>query len=249
MNKEFNKSLDIQDEKITEFIPFILQDLWALGGNPGVVVAMVKQNIILNQSSQIIDLGCGKGATIIALAQTFQGNYTGVDIVSEFIAEGNIKVKEINLYDSVVLKVEDLRNTLYDGIKYDVVIYGHDSDVLGSVFETLGVLLKKLKVGGYIIYETAFHDGRYEGGEYLSKGALYSAINNSGLQIVDQLKWDKDYMRRQNDKNNRLIKKRIGQLKEQYPSQSSLLDDFYLNQIQESKILDEFIECIAFILR
>lgn len=248
MSNEFNKSLDIQDDKITEFIPFILQDLWSLGGNPGIVIEIVKRNILLTQESQIIDLGCGKGATIIELAKSFPGNYTGVDIVSEFISEGKTKVKE-NQLSNCVLRAEDIRKTLSDDVEYDVVIYGHDSDVLGSIAETIRTLSKKLKVGGCIIYETAFHNGRYEGEEYLSKKALYSAINSSGVQIVDQMKWDKDYMRRQNETNNRLIKKRIEQLKEQYPSQSALLGDFYFNQIQESNILNEFVECIAFVLR
>ena len=72
MKSEFNKSLDIQDEEIAEFIPYILQDLWSLGGNPDVVVKIVKRNITLTPDSRIIDLGCGKGATLIELAKTLQ---------------------------------------------------------------------------------------------------------------------------------------------------------------------------------
>lgn len=248
MSNEFNKSLDIQDDKITEFIPIILQDLWSLGGNPDVVIELIRRNIMLTNDSQIIDLGCGKGATIIELAKNFPGNYTGVDIVSEFIAEGKTKIKE-NQFSRCVLMTENIQKTLSGKVKYDVVIYGHDSDILGSTTETLHVLSNKINVDGWIIYETAFQDGRYEGNDYLSEKALYAAINDSGVQIVDQIKWDKDYIRQQNEINNQLIKKRIEQLKELHPDQSALLDDFYFNQIQESNILNEFVECIAFALR
>lgn len=248
MSNEFNKSLDIQDDKITEFIPFILQDLWSLGGNPEVVIEIIRRNIMLTQESQIIDLGCGKGATIIELAKNFPGHYIGVDIVSEFIAEGKTKIKE-NQLSRCVLRTEDIQKTLSDSLNYDVMIYGHDSDLLGSPAETLHILSKKLNVAGWIIYETAFQDGRYEGGEYLSERALYAAINDSGVAIVDQIQWGKDDLRRQNEINNQWIKKRIEQLKGLYPDQSVLLDEFYFNQVQESNTLNEFVECITFALR
>ena len=89
--------------------------------------------------------------------------------------------------------------TIAAPVKYDVVIYGHDSDAFGSVTKTLQVLSKKIHEKGSIIYEAAFHDGRYKGTEYSSKEALYSAIKDSGLQIIAQSKWNREYIQRQNE--------------------------------------------------
>ena len=249
IKSEFNKSLDIRDESITPYIPFILKDLWALGGNPGAVIKILKQHVALKEDSQIIDLGCGKGATVIELAKTFPGNYKGIDIIPEFIEEGNARIRENQLSETVVLRQGNMCETIAAPVKYDVVIYGHDSDAFGSIAKTLQVLSKKINDDGSIIYETAFHDGRYKGTEYFSEEALYSEIKNSGLQIIAQLKWNREYIRRQNEANNRLIEKRIEQLKEQHPDQCRLFDNFYLNQIQESNILDEYVECITFALK
>ena len=218
--------MDIRDENITPFIPLILKDLWALGGNPGAVIKIMKQHVALKQDSQIIDLGCGKGTTVIELAKTFPGSYTGIDIIPEFIEEGNAEIRENQLSGTVVLRQENMCETIAAPVKYDVVIYGHDSDAFGSVAKTLRILSKKLNDGGSIIYETAFHDGRYKRTVYSSEEALYSAIKDSGLQIIAQLKWNREYIRRQNEANNRLIKKRIEQLKEQHPDKCRLFDCF-----------------------
>ncbi|PWW82891.1 hypothetical protein CR164_03905 [Prosthecochloris marina] len=246
---EFNTSLDIIDENITPFIPLIFKDLWTLGGNPDAVIKIMTQHVALREDSQIIDLGCGKGATVIELAKTFPGNYTGIDIIPEFIEEGNARIRENRLSGTVVLRQENMCETIAAPGKYDVVIYGHDSDAFGSVTKTLQVLSKKIHENGSIIYETAFHDGRYKGTEYSSEEALYSAIKDSGLRIIARLKWNREYIRRQNEANNRSIKKRIEHLKKQHPDKCRLFDRFYLNQIRESNILDEYVECIAFVLQ
>lgn len=246
---EFNTSLDIIDENITPFIPLIFKDLWTLGGNPDAVIKIMTQHVALREDSQIIDLGCGKGATVIELAKTFPGNYTGIDIIPEFIEEGNARIRKNRLSGTVVLRQENMCETIAAPGKYDVVIYGHDSDAFGSVTKTLQVLSKKIHENGSIIYKTAFHDGRYKGTEYSSEEALYSAIKDSGLRIIARLKWNREYIRRQNEANNRSIKKRIEQLKKQHPDKCRLFDRFYSNQIRESNILDEYVECIAFVLQ
>jgi len=102
VNNAFQKSLDIQDDRITPFIPFLLQDLWFLGCNYSVIPELIK-HIKPDKESRIIDLGCGKGATIIELAGMFPGTYTGVDIMAEFIEEGIKKTKDLKLSHKVTL--------------------------------------------------------------------------------------------------------------------------------------------------
>jgi cyclopropane fatty-acyl-phospholipid synthase-like methyltransferase len=249
MNNSLEKSLDIPDERITPFIPFLLQDLWTLGGNPNLVVELLKRNISITSNFQMIDLGCGKGATLFEMYKNFPANYTGIDLVPEFIAEGIKKIEHENLSSSMTLKAEDFIETLKQNKKYDLIIYGYDSDVLGTICETLLALKAIKKSNGYIVFESAFKHEEYEGKEYPSKTELFRDIDKSGLDILDFALWNKEFLRATNKQNNDFIKQRVEQLKIKHPNLSQLYDDFYRIQIGESKILDEYIECVAFLLK
>jgi len=78
-NEHFKKSLDIQDNQIVDYIPYLLQDLWALGGDPNIVIKLLERNNLLQDYKKVIDLGCGKGATIIELALRYNESYKGIE--------------------------------------------------------------------------------------------------------------------------------------------------------------------------
>jgi SAM-dependent methyltransferase len=109
--KEFQSSLDLTSEDLESFIPDLLKGLWELGSMPTYIIELIDRNSIGNRNS-IIDLGCGKGAVLIKLAQKFNIKATGVDIVQSFINEANNYAINYLVADKVEFKTEDILETV-----------------------------------------------------------------------------------------------------------------------------------------
>lgn len=248
MDEQLHASLDIDDGRILPHLPYLLQDLDALGGNPAVAVALLRRNPVLTAASRVIDLGCGKGATIRTLAAHFPGNFLGVDIIAEFIAAGQTAIAKAGL-DNCRLRVEDLRAAVARGDRFDLVIYGHDSDILGPCPTTLATLAGITAPGGHILYETAYDDGHDQGGGCPTESDLRRDLAASGVPIQDQEPWPEGALRHLNHANNQLIGQRVAELRQRFPEQAALFAAYWQKQLEESAYLDEHVQCIAFLLR
>jgi len=77
-----------------EFLPYLLQDLWALGSYPDQIVEVISSLNLQKDRTRILDLGCGKGALSISLAKKFGYKVKGIDAFSSFIEFANEKSKE-----------------------------------------------------------------------------------------------------------------------------------------------------------
>lgn len=244
----FKKSLDITDDLIIHFIPYLLQDLWSLGGYPEAAVALAARNDIIKKDKRIIDLGCGKGATIIELASKFDGIYKGVDLVDDFIKEGNEVLKDKALRGSVTLLTGDMVNEIKRSERYDLMIFGYDTDILGSVKESLLSIKNLLKPNGAIIFETVFRNEDYYNEEVLSWEMLKKEIDASGLKIKDKVIWDQEIVKKINKENNIKIKQRVDELVKLHPADKEVFYDYLNGQYKESEILDHDLTCITLLL-
>jgi 2-polyprenyl-3-methyl-5-hydroxy-6-metoxy-1,4-benzoquinol methylase len=74
------------------YIPYLLQDLWALGSSVEIILKVIKE-LELPKSAKVLDLGCGKGAVSIQIASRFGFHVTGIDAMEHFfrIRFGNQK--------------------------------------------------------------------------------------------------------------------------------------------------------------
>jgi cyclopropane fatty-acyl-phospholipid synthase-like methyltransferase len=249
MDDSFYRTLDIQDERILEFIPYLLADLWSLGGNPEVVVELAEKHVPLSFESSIIDLGCGKGATIIELARRFPGFYRGIDLIPGFIDEGKKKLAADNLLSRVELKIEDMRETVDNREKFDLVIYGYESDILGTIPVSISKLKRITKPAGFIIFEYVYKTDTEPGVEYPAKEELFAEIEESHTEIVDYTVWDKKYIYDFNESSRLTIKKRADELKTMHPELANLFEQYYKNQLREIEILNKYTDFITFLLR
>lgn len=248
MDDQFRISLDIDDERLLPHLSYLLQDLDTLGGNPEVAVQLLRRHQVVTPASRVIDLGCGKGATVRTLAALFPGSFLGVDIMDEFVAAGQAAIAAAYL-DNCRLRTEDLRDTVSRGERFDLVIYGHDADLLGSCPATLAALAGITAPGGHILYETAYHDGHGDGGGCPSENDLRRNLAESPLLVVDQEPWPAGDLRELNRTNNRLMARRVAELSRDFPEQAELFAAYYQRQLDESSYLDEHVQCIAFLLR
>jgi ubiquinone/menaquinone biosynthesis C-methylase UbiE len=109
--KEFQNSLDLTSDELERYIPELLNGLWELGSVPEYIIELIARND-LGKNKSIIDLGCGKGAVLVKLAQRFDIKAIGVDIVVDFIEEANIYAKKFAVSDMVEFKTAKyFRNT------------------------------------------------------------------------------------------------------------------------------------------
>lgn len=71
--------------EIVRFLPELLQNLWELGGDPDLIVHWLLDAGLAGTQARILDLGCGKGAVAIAVAQALGCRVDGVDAMPAFV--------------------------------------------------------------------------------------------------------------------------------------------------------------------
>jgi hypothetical protein len=69
MEDKLAYSLGAQTTELIPYLPYLLQDLWELGGMPGDVCALLQPHVSMEKELRVLDLACGKGAVGISLAK------------------------------------------------------------------------------------------------------------------------------------------------------------------------------------
>jgi SAM-dependent methyltransferase len=93
------ESLDGTDIRLREYIPYLLQDIWEIGADPETMTSLIKEHVDIS-NPRILDLGCGKGAVSIRMAQEVECTVFGIDAVPEFIKEANEYARKFNVYNT-----------------------------------------------------------------------------------------------------------------------------------------------------
>src|SRR5690606_20490273 len=95
------------DADLGPFVPQLLRGLWALGSMPAYVIELVERNI-RRPFRSVTDLGCGKGAVLIQLAEKFDFHGVGIDIVPEFIVEARALAVAHRVGEKLTFACEDM---------------------------------------------------------------------------------------------------------------------------------------------
>lgn len=243
--KEFRSSLDLTNDELENYIPDLLKGLWELGSMPEYIVELIDRNN-LGKDKNIIDLGCGKGAVLVKLAQHFDIKAIGVDIVADFIEEANIYANEYAVSDKLQFMTEDIIETLKTTTKQDIVIYGYDSEILGDLDNSLKELTNCIKKDGYILLEFMFANQPTEG--IVTDGEMKDIIERTGYRILDRIDWNRETLKQTNRQNTEIIKENVKRLISQYPDKKEMFNEYLLNQIDECKELESDCLCTTLLL-
>lgn len=250
INQDFLDSLDLQDKEMEKYIPYVLQDLWELGSIPDYIYRLIDNHVDKKRLKKIIDFGCGKGAVLIYLAKRLNFQGIGIDIVPEFIESANKHSIENSVSDRLEFASMNLLRVIDRPEKYDIVIYGYDSRILGDVYTSINRLQNCISDSGYLILEIAFtpdNKAKIEG--LPTETGLLEQLNKSGLEAIDKIYWETDKIRTINNKNNILINKRIEELKKTNPEQTQIFKRYMSNQIDECKLIENEMICSTWILK
>jgi len=218
------ESLSGNDIRIYNHLPYLLQDLYSLGSDIEILMELLERNISnLNNTRNLLELCCGKGACIISIVKKYGWAGKGIDLFPSFINEARLfSLKEgIQNIDFEVMDIRDAVNNLSN---YDLVLYGSDTNYLGDEFLALKKISKCLSPGGYIIYGTAFEkDKPYE-----------LQLADNGFDIIDKIEHNAERVKQINEYNTGRIRERANQLAEKYPEEKELFYEYVKRQEKES---------------
>jgi len=239
-NQSIVDSLSGSDNKIIEHLPYLLQDLWELGGGTDKILDLLDKNIsTFIPSSTVLDLCCGKGAVIISIARKYKCGGKGIDLFEPFIKEARDISARNQIQHLIEFEVMDIKDAVELFTNYDIVIYGRDTDVLGNEIESLKKIAHCCKSKGYIIYESAAN----------SLKDIYKPIKKIGLQIIDEIIVGKEEITEINKVNSEKIKQRVQELIIKYPFQKELFENYVRSQEQESFKLENDLILVRFLLQ
>jgi cyclopropane fatty-acyl-phospholipid synthase-like methyltransferase len=235
-------SLDVSVD-LLPFIPKLLADIWVLGSSPNYIFDMLLTLQLPADESRILDLGCGKGAVSITLAQKLGMYCDAFDHFQPFLDEANQKAEEYGVNKLCKFTLADMQTVLPSVRNYDVVIYAAVGSALGDLKSCLGHLRQTVHPGAYILIDDGFsiadHPLDFPGYEYVvTREEARNQLLSHGDQIIQELIIPKNEIIAHNNHNNQVIQKRAAELSEQFPEKKALFSDYVQQQLDECEVIE-----------
>jgi len=142
--------------KLLPYMPYLLQDLWAMGCSVDQILDLVPNLNLPAGSIKVLDLGCGKGALPVQIAAKFGFNVTGVDAMSEFLKVAEEKSYEFKISSLCNFINEDILNYVTDRHDFNIVILASLGGIFGSNKQTIEKLRRQVCSGGYLIIDDGY---------------------------------------------------------------------------------------------
>ena len=254
MNPELEQklahSLTAEDTGLVPFLPYLLQDLWELGGSGKTTVALLKK--YLAAGAEVLDLACGKGAVSIRIAKETGWRVKGVDLLPEFVAEAAAKAEGQGVAALCTFRQGDANKAVETERNWDVVVFSASGNVLGTPEETLQKLSGVVRPGGYILLDESYlkdgadstlfeHDYR----PYTEWAALFHRFGLEELEQVDTTEEEEDH----NDSDLAAIAARVEELAAQYPEKAAMFRQYLQSQQNEVDDIENKLVNVVWLLR
>lgn len=225
-----------QNTTIVAYLPYILQDFWEIGTPPQNIIDIIRKHCKDYSSLSVLDLGCGKGAVSVKVAEAFGCHCYGIDGIPEFIQTCNEKAEEYGVSEFCKFEAGDIREKINDLGKFDVIILGAIGQVFGDYYTTLTTLAGHLKEDGIIIINDAYIDdaSTYQHPSVLPRREVLQQISRARMELVDENMEGADAYAEEFDN----IQKRCKELIAKYPEKTTLFEDFVKSQSAEYGALE-----------
>jgi SAM-dependent methyltransferase len=239
LDESIIESLDGSDIGIKDFIPYILQDLWEFGSDPETMVELIRDHVDI-PIPNIMDLGCGKGAVSIRIAQEINCAITGIDAVPEFIQEAKEYAMRYKVNHRCNFEVGDIRDKIKELTGFDIVILGAIGPILGDLKTTLRILKGSLIAQGFVLLDDGYIEdsSAVDYNKCLRKNEFYKQIKDAGFRIIHEEIFSKEMIEESDDKIFNSIKKRVNELSKKHPDKSEMFNKYLENQDYENKMLE-----------
>ena len=100
------------DKLLLPHMPFLLQDLWALGSSVDSIIEVLRPLRLDASQTKVLDLGCGKGAVSVQLAVKFGFHVLGIDAMVPFLDIASEKARLHTVSHLCEFKQQDIHQFL-----------------------------------------------------------------------------------------------------------------------------------------
>ena len=115
-------SLTAETTALLPFLPYLLQDLWALGSAPKDIIQLLSDHVRVLAKSRVLELACGKGAVAVHVTKTFGCQVKGIDLIPEFIEYARQKAVEYGVAQNCEFVAADINEAIGSEYGYDIVM-------------------------------------------------------------------------------------------------------------------------------
>ncbi|MDH3457649.1 MAG: class I SAM-dependent methyltransferase [Gemmatimonadota bacterium] len=240
------------DVRLLPVLPDLLIDLWELGTSSVQIVSAL-QSIGVKPESRVLDLGCGKGAVAVALADRLDLQVEGVDAFPPFLQSARTLAREYGVSSKCHFRQDDIREILGQEGQYDAVLLLSVGPVSGDHRQTIAGLRTLVRQGGYIVIEDGFlADGiaALPGADgYAGRSETLRRLTAFGDELVRQVVCSADETRSLNERNTDLIRQRARLVKARHTDLTELIDEYVARQERETQLLGTDLICAIWVLR
>jgi cyclopropane fatty-acyl-phospholipid synthase-like methyltransferase len=225
-----------QDSEIVSFLPYILQDFWEIGTPPEIIINLVQKHCKNYTGINVLDLGCGKGAVSVKLAEVLNCNSYGIDGIPEFIETSKEKAREHGVDSLCRFEIGDIREKINGLGKFNVIILGAIGQVFGNYYATLTTLSKHLTKEGIIIINDAYIEdtSEFQHPEILPHQEVLSQIKQAGMKLIDEHIEETDTYAEEFEN----LQKRCRELIAKHPEKTVLFENYIKSQAEEYDVLE-----------
>jgi SAM-dependent methyltransferase len=251
LQKSVIESLDgSANPELYPYLPYILQDLWEMGTDPKTVVELIEKHIN-RRPLKIVDLGCGKGAVSIRLAEKFDCHVLGIDGLPEFIDDARKFAEKYEVADKCRFDADDACLRIHELKDYDVAILGAVGQIFGNIHKTLTIVGKILNPGGYIIIDDGWiaDESTTDDKRYLRKSEFYNQIATAGFKIVKEKNFKQEFIDGANDDIFAAMKMRVDELIVKEPHNRAIFEHYIEVQQHENQMMATEVVCAMWLLK
>ena len=252
LDESIVEAMELPNIALIKYLPYIFQDYWEIGSPSEEIIKIIKKYKTNYSSLNVLDLGSGKGAVSIKIAQQLKCKCLGIDGIEDFVIYSKNKSREYSVNDLCDFETNDIRRRVKTLGKYDIIILGAIGPVFGNYYHTLIKLKSNLKKEGLIIIDEGYveDDCEKDYSNVLRKGEIIKQISNARMELIETVKVneipDINEVYENEFKN---LQKRCIELAEKHPKDKELLFKYIEEQKEEYRILSDEIIPAIFVIK
>lgn len=245
------RAMDGTDPDLVPYLPYILQDAWEIGTDAETIIGMITRHFPNTGKLAVLDLGCGKGAISVRVANALGCQCHGIDAIPAFIDEARSKASVHGVSQLCRFETGDIRQEINRLPRYDVIILGAIGPVLGNYYQTLTTLKDCLLPGGGIIIDDGYMEDHHDFSHplVLKRSEMVNQISKAGMTLVEESLFDADKVAANNDPLMDSLIVRCKELAIKHPTKKELFLNYIRQQQEESRILEEEVVCSVMLIR
>jgi len=226
-------------------MPELLADLEELGSDAEAITEIIDE-LGLPADARVIDLGSGKGAVAIEIAEELAFNVVGIELFEPFVVHSQEAAQARGVAERCTFIQGDVAKLAGKIEPADVIVFAALGDVLGPLRETMAIIRQYVKPGGYmVISDDYIKEGKssdFPGFEYYADHTeTIARLTSSGDTLVREVieSGDDDEGNDDDQEESALIQARAEALAARHPEIADAVLAYAEDQAAEYEFIAE----------